>query len=437
MAAVSRARSGSSFTARLAVAVLLASCLASALVAAMANRLAEGAVQRETVERVASAASAVTARLDLADRASAPTDAASTDRAPGALARPPGSDAVTGDRNQTRDLAQSGDQNLTGALTGYLAGLAAEPDVLGLLVVDHRGQLLLAEPGSLAAAARTPDDSAGTRSLLAAVARDGRSSVTTGRAGSGVGMLTVAVPLRLPGRAAALQVELVAGPVAERADQLWRALGVALMLGVGATVALVFATGGTSLVRRHERALRAAGSDDLTGLGSRRAFRRDLRLQVAHAARHRLPLTLALIDVNGLEQVNGTVGRRRGDALLVGVGSVLQRAAELVGRPVPAYRIGGDAFALIMPGTAQDDAFTLTDTLRRHIGLDAAPLTANVGLSVLDPQRCPDPETLLIAADAALFEARSLGGNRVVGAGDGGTGLRWVATSGVHDRLTA
>jgi diguanylate cyclase (GGDEF)-like protein len=210
---------------------------------------------------------------------------------------------------------------------------------------------------------------------------------------------------------------------------------VTLMLGAGSTGALVFLTGGWALVRRHERALRAAASDDLTGLGSRRAFRHDLRAHVEHASRRGLPLTLALIDVNGLETVNRTVGRRRGDALLLDIASVLHRTAGPVGRPVPAYRIGGDAFAVIMPGTAQDDAFTLTDTLRRRIGLDAAPLTANVGLGVLDPLRCPDPETLLIAADAALFEACSLGGNRVVGAGDGGTGLRWVATSGVHDRL--
>jgi diguanylate cyclase (GGDEF)-like protein len=399
MAAVSRARPGGTFAARLALTVLLASCLASAMVVTMANRLVEGVVQREAVERIASAASAVTSRLP-ADGESLPDD------------------------------------ELGRALGTRFAALAAEPEVLGVLVVDQRGAVLLNQAGTTAGSAEPPDASPPARTTLAELARSGHTRATTGQQGSGPGMLTVVVPLRLPGRPAALQVQLTDDPGSERAGQLWRALGVTLMLGVTVTVGLVFLTGGRGLAHRFERALQAAGSDDLTGLGNRRSFRRDLRGQVEHASRHHLPLTLALIDVNGLETVNATVGRRRGDTLLIGVGSVLIRACELAGRPVPAFRIGGDAFALIMAGTTQDEAFTLADALRRRIGLDAAPLTANVGLSVLDPLRCPDSETLLIAADAALFEARSLGGNRTVGAGDGGTGLRWVATSGAHDRLT-
>lgn len=419
MPQLSRARPVGTFAARLAVAVLLAACLGSALVAVLAERLAAGAVRRETVVRITAAADAVTSQL-------AHPSAGTTS------GTPPGDPAGYAEA-VPEELASSAQARteLTRSLTERLATLDAEPEVLAVLVVDEHGTVLVGLSGSTHPEARAPDPSSAIRTALSGVSRTRRTMAVTGPATR----LTVTVPMRLPDRAAALRVELDAGPAAARAAQLWRALGVALMLGAGATTGLVFVTGGWTLARRHERALLAAGSDDLTGLGSRRAFRRDLRIHVEHAARHGLPLTLALIDVNGLESVNGTVGRRRGDALLLGVGSVLQRAAGPVGHPVLAYRIGGDAFALIMPGTGQDDAFTLTDALRRHVGLDAAPLTANVGLSVLDPLRCPDPETLLIAADAALFEARSLGGNRVVGAGDGGTGLRWVATSGAHDRL--
>jgi diguanylate cyclase (GGDEF)-like protein len=466
MPQVSRARPVGTFAARLALAVLLAACLGSALVALLADRLAAGAVQRETVVRVTAAADAVASQLAHPAAETTP-GGPSTDQAPGNQAGPaqtrpaqtrpaqtvpeetsapdtgpgtstsadtaaPSAAAVRGSAGSGPASIASTEAELTRDLTERLATLDAEPEVLSMLVVDERSTVLVGLPGSTDPGARTPDISDAVRTAVSGVARTRQTVTTTGQDAR----LTVTVPLRLPDRAAALSVELDAGPAAARAAQLWRALGVALMLGAGATTGLVFVTGGWTLARRHERALLAAGSDDLTGLGSRRAFRRDLRVHVENAARHGLPLTLALIDVNGLESVNGTVGRRRGDALLVGVGSVLQRAAGPIGHPVLAYRIGGDAFALILPGTGQDDAFTLTDTLRRHIGLDAAPLTANVGLGVLDPLRCPDPETLLIAADAALFEARSLGGNRVVGAGDGGTGLRWVATSGAHDRLT-
>jgi diguanylate cyclase (GGDEF)-like protein len=428
MPQVSRARPVGTFAARLAVAVLLAACLGSALVALMADRLAAGAVRRETVVRVTAAADAVASQLSRP--APGPTSAQPV---PEETAVPEETTAPPEEAGpDPQAVSDAGPAPLTRSLTERLATLDAEPEVLGMLVVDEHGTVLVDLPGTTHPDARAPGSPTQVRTALVETARTGRTVTATG---PGLG-LTVSVPMRLPDRAAALQVNLDGGPAAARAAQLWRALGVALMLGAGATTALVFVTGGWTLARRHERALLAAGSDDLTGLGSRRAFRRDLRIHVDHASRHGLALTLALIDVNGLESVNGTVGRRRGDALLLGVGSVLQRAAESVGHPVLAYRIGGDAFALILPGTGQDDAFTLTDTLRRHIGLDAAPLTANVGLSVLDQLRCPDPETLLIAADAALFEARSLGGNRVVGAGDGGTGLRWVATSGAHDRLT-
>jgi diguanylate cyclase (GGDEF)-like protein len=425
MAEVSRARPVGAFATRLAVAVLLAACLGSGLVALLAGRLATAAVHRETAERVHAAASAISAQLS---------------RPPGVPDRfgsPPASGTGTDGSPTAPTPRSSTDAALTGSLATYLAALTAEPDVLGVLVVDERGTVLANLSGSTDDNARPPEASATTRAALVDAARTGRTTATTGRRDPGPAALTVRVPLHLPGRSAALQVELEAGPAAERAAQVRRALGVALMLGAGSTGALVFLTGGWGLVRRHRRALHAVASDDLTGLGSRRAFRRELQVHVEQAVRYGLPLTLALIDVNGLETVKATIGRRQGEVLLLGVGSVLRRATGPVGRPVPAYRIGGEAFALIMPGTGQDDAFPLTDTLRRHIGLDAAPLTANIGLGVLDPLRCPDPETLLIAADAALFEARSLGGNRVVGAGDGGTGLRWVATSGAHDRLAS
>ncbi|HET9653887.1 MAG TPA: GGDEF domain-containing protein [Kineosporiaceae bacterium] len=406
MADVPRAQRAAPFATRLGVAVLLAACLAAAGVAVLADRLAAAAVRRETVARVTSDAAGVTTEL-------ARTGPAATGTGP---------ESATGTQPQAER-----DARLRTRLADVLASLSAEPEVLSVLVVDGRGSLLYQGPEGKGTGPPGTGGIDGRR--LIRVARGDGPLVQDGPAAR---TLTVGVPLRLPDRTAALAVTLDDRAAGERAGQLWRALGVALMLGAGATTGLVFLTGGRRLVRRHDRALWAAATDDLTGLGSRRAFRRDLRIQVEHARRNDLPLTLALLDLNGLETVNATVGRRRGDALVLAAATALHR---LTGSGWAAYRIGGDAFALIMPVISQDDAFTATDGLRRQLGVDAAPLTANVGLAVLDPLRCPDPETLVIAADAALFEARCLGGNRVVGAGDGGTGLRWVATSGAHDRL--
>ncbi|MEJ2577616.1 MAG: GGDEF domain-containing protein, partial [Kineosporiaceae bacterium] len=240
---------------------------------------------------------------------------------------------------------------------------------------------------------------------------------------------TVVAPVQVDGTRGVLVVALDTHDARQRARQLWLLLGVVLLLGALSLAPLVFLGGGRGLIRRYRQALAAGSTDDLTGLGTRRSFRRDLAAEVARASRHGHPLTVALLDVNGLELVNSTVGRRRGDALLAALGVALGTAMRQVpGRRT--YRVGGDAFAVVMPGSTVDQAFAVTDDLRATISRTAAPLTANVGLSTLDPERCPDVETLLIAADAALFEARALGGNRVVASGEEGTGLRWVATSG-------
>lgn len=412
MGRVPRARRVGSFAARLAVAVLLAACLTAAAETLIASRLADGAVEREAAARVTAAAAGI---------------AASWLPARSAAGDPP-------------DLASR------------LSPLAAQPDVLAVAAVEPGGRVLaaLSGRGGHPEAARTsPDTGDGARggsldTAAAAVATDvaerGTPRVTRQSWG-----LTVTSPLPLAGRPAVLVMNLDSTAARRRAGELWRALGVVLALGAAAAVPLVFLTGGRRLLRRHERALVAAATDDLTGLGSRRAFRRDLAAEVRRAREHGLPLTLALIDLNGLDTVNATVGRRRGDTLIAAVATVLATVhpdpsedphggprGDPDGEHV-AYRIGGDAFAVILPTMRQDDAFAVTDALRRRIALDVAPLTANIGLAELDSDRCPDAELVLIAADAALFQARSLGGNRVVGAGDTGSGLRWVATSGVPD----
>ncbi len=362
---------------RLGLAVLVASCCVAVAETGLAARLAGQAVAREAVARVGAAAAAVSATPE---------------------ATP---------------------------LHTRLMPLAAEPDVVAVRAVRADGTVL--------ATVAHPSGPGPTRPReVAALGADALAAVRQVTAGAAPAQLragSVVTALRVGGEPAALVVTLDPAPGDRRSRQLWQALAVALALGALAAVPLVFLTGGRRLARRHAQAVSAAATDDLTGLGSRRAFRRDLAAQVDLARRRGHPLTLALIDVNGLELVNSTIGRRRGDALIAALGGALGRAVT-GGRGWRSYRVGGDAFAIVMPATTMDEAFDLTDRLRGTLAADAAPLTANVGLSGLDAQRCPDVETLLIAADSALFEARALGGNRVVGSSEEGTGLRWVATPG-------
>ena len=422
------AGTATTFAIRLTTAVLLAALTVAAAETVLAARLADRAVARESAARVsAAAASASTAavgttgadtvaalRVRLTPLADEPevVEVFAVHRDGSVLVVPsPTSRGRTVGGSPTTATGSPG-SGTSGSTNGGAAGTAAGTGTTGGTPVGT-----------------TPEASAlGTagRETVDAVVGDGRTRELDG---SGAHRRTVVVPLELPRERAALVVVLDTGASSARARQLWWLLGAALLLGALAMVPMVFLGGARVLVRRYGQALVAGSTDDLTGLGTRRAFRRDLAAQVAQAHHRGTGLTLALMDVNGLELVNSTVGRRRGDALIAALGKALGTAM----RQVPerrTYRVGGDAFAVVMPGTTLEQAFALTDDLRATIARTAAPLTANVGLSTLDERRCPDVETLLIAADAALFEARALGGNRVVASGEEGMGLRWVATSG-------
>jgi GGDEF domain-containing protein len=86
---------------------------------------------------------------------------------------------------------------------------------------------------------------------------------------------------------------------------------------------------------------------------------------------------------------------------LVGVAGVLARGRD----GERAYRVGGDGFALLMPGSTLEAAREAADQLCHRIAAEIEPLDAVAGVCALD-ERCPDAETLLIGADAALLEAK-------------------------------
>ena len=230
--------------------------------------------------------------------------------------------------------------------------------------------------------------------------------------------------------AAVLDVTVLQTPAGRpTAADRWHVVDV-LAGGAALVVPLTLLLGGWRLARGHARALRELAVDDLTGVRSRRAFGADLPDAVRAAADSRQPLTLALVELAGVGTAVDLLGRRRAELLVCAAAATLaapQRSGPAV---VPAtYRLAGEVFAVVLPGVGTDSAFDVVDELLGQVARTAAPLSAGAGLATLDA-RCPDAQLLLVGASAALDEARSLGGGRVVASAEEGTGLRWLATPG-------
>ena len=126
------------------------------------------------------------------------------------------------------------------------------------------------------------------------------------------------------------------------------------------------------------------------------------------AQRRDQALSLALIDVDEFKAVNDTHGHRQGDMVLAHLGRLLsQTRAE-----DRAFRIGGDEFALLLPGTELQGAAVVADRLRRRVAEVVNGVTTSIGIAQLGhPAR--DVETLLASADLALYDAKGAGRNRV------------------------
>ena len=141
-----------------------------------------------------------------------------------------------------------------------------------------------------------------------------------------------------------------------------------------------------------ERLDEAAHTDSLTGLLNHRALQRDL------AERDSTPQVMAMLDVVGLKPVNDRQGHLAGDALLQGVAAALR---EEVGGSGRAYRIGGDEFAVILPGADEATGHAAVDAIRDRVAVrHPAGVRGGVACGT-------DPAMLAERASRALLEARS------------------------------
>lgn len=154
-----------------------------------------------------------------------------------------------------------------------------------------------------------------------------------------------------------------------------------------------------------------ATEDSLTGVANRRALELGLQREWERCAELGVPLAVVMIDVDHFKQFNDRHGHLEGDKRLRWVA---QRLAAQV-RPVRELlaRFGGEEFALVLPGHGVDEAMDRAERLRRGFETDDSGLTVSLGVAVAVPRADGEPSELVRSADAALYQAKRNGRNRV------------------------
>ncbi len=179
----------------------------------------------------------------------------------------------------------------------------------------------------------------------------------------------------------------------------------------------------TDLVRRekmleisNQQLVQQSATDGLTGLANRRRFDEALATEWLRAARSGAPLSLLMVDIDHFKNYNDRYGHPAGDQCLrrvaTALGQCVRRAGELVAR------YGGEEFVMLLPNAdinhACETAQNCLDRMQQEAVPHAASSTANwvtlsVGVASTQPDATMDASTLVNAADAAMYRAKSAG----------------------------
>jgi diguanylate cyclase (GGDEF)-like protein len=157
-------------------------------------------------------------------------------------------------------------------------------------------------------------------------------------------------------------------------------------------------------------------TDGLTGLYNRRHLMGTLATEVQRSRRQRRAFTVLLADVDKFKQYNDTHGHLAGDAALVKVAEVFRRTTRAVDC---VARYGGEEFVVMLLECPIATAALVAERIRARVAeqdLGEGKLTVSIGLAEY-PDGGDTPEELIATADAAMYQAKSSGRNKVVVAG--------------------
>jgi diguanylate cyclase (GGDEF)-like protein len=177
-------------------------------------------------------------------------------------------------------------------------------------------------------------------------------------------------------------------------------------------------------------AMRAAVTDPVTGLGNRRRFDERLSDEVP-PSKPGSPVSVCLLDVDGLKSINDRYGHPIGDLALAAVGARLASSGE-------AFRLGGDEFALLLPDVEPEQARLLVELVLVDLALEAGleePVKVSGGIAAY-PRDGETPQGLVDRADEALYHSKRHAPGSVYARSADGLGLRALVADSPTDRAT-
>lgn len=182
------------------------------------------------------------------------------------------------------------------------------------------------------------------------------------------------------------------------------------------------------LLSADNRALRSLSyTDQLTGIPNRTAYEQRLRELWRDAIHHGTSLAAVMVDVDHFKSINDSFGHLYGDRVLQRVATLLQQAMRVENDFIARY--GGEEFVVLLPGSSLKAGFDVAERIRVLVEVAGSPAfnrssdeplpenvrwsTVSCGVAVVLPQEGIEPQSLIDAADLALYAAKQTGRNRV------------------------
>ncbi len=177
---------------------------------------------------------------------------------------------------------------------------------------------------------------------------------------------------------------------------------------------------GEELAISNKKLKELSRTDPLTKLANRRHFNNFYKKEWMRSLRYKLPISLIMIDIDFFKNLNDTYGHKKGDEILVKLAKIFLNFTRRTGDL--ASRYGGDEFLLILNDTPIEKAKNIANQIQEKIkelknsskiAQDILKISVSIGVASTKPTKEDLCESLIIAADKALYRAKSKGRNKI------------------------